>query len=197
MLLDAIDQLTGATTSFANLPIGTRAVALPDNSYNRASPFLAVFGRPEGASVCECERVQSASLAQSLHLINAPDIKAKLATENGRADRLAKDSRAAEDKIAELYLAAFSRLPTDDELQTALGYLAETRTDAAGNRVEHGAGSQRELSRLGVGADQHQGVLIQSLMDPTGKVTQCRRREQTSEPFHAKTEYADPVAAGH
>ena len=40
VMLDAIDQVTGAKTSFANLPIGTRAVALPDNSYNKASPFL-------------------------------------------------------------------------------------------------------------------------------------------------------------
>ena len=49
VLLDAIDQLAGTQTDFANLPPGTRAVALPDNSYNRSSPFLRVFGRPEGA----------------------------------------------------------------------------------------------------------------------------------------------------
>ncbi len=93
VLLDAIDHLTGARTDFANLPIGTRAVALPDNSYNQASPFLRVFGRPEGSSVCECERVQSASLSQSLHLINASDIKSKLATGGGTAQRLAEDDR--------------------------------------------------------------------------------------------------------
>ncbi|HSJ02805.1 MAG TPA: DUF1549 and DUF1553 domain-containing protein, partial [Verrucomicrobium sp.] len=87
VLLDAINQVTGAQSDFADLPPGTRAISLPDNSYNRASPFLKVFGRPEGASVCECERVQSSSLAQSLHLMNAADVKAKLATSNGRADR--------------------------------------------------------------------------------------------------------------
>ena len=59
-----------------------------------SSPFLRVFGRPEGASVCECERVQSSSLAQSLHLINAADIKGKLAQPKGRAERLAKDGQA-------------------------------------------------------------------------------------------------------
>ena len=80
VLLDAIDQLTGAKTDFADLPPGTRAIALPDNSYNQSSPFLKVFGRPEGASVCECERVQSPSLAQSLHLMNASDVKSKLST---------------------------------------------------------------------------------------------------------------------
>ena len=133
VLLDAIDRVAGTQTDFANLPPGTRAVALPDNSYNRQSPFLRVFGRPEGESVCECERVQSSSLAQSLHLINAPDIKTKLASPTGRADRLAKDTRPPEDRIRELYLAAFSREPRPAELQTALGYLNETGTAANDN----------------------------------------------------------------
>ncbi|MCY2968321.1 MAG: DUF1549 domain-containing protein, partial [Planctomycetota bacterium] len=80
VLLDAIDKLAGTQTEFPNLPPGTRAIALPDNSYNRASAFLRVFGRPEGESVCECERVQSSSLAQSLHLINSGEMRAKLAS---------------------------------------------------------------------------------------------------------------------
>jgi len=133
VMLDAIDRLAGTQTDFANLPPGTRAVALPDNSYNRQSPFLRVFGRPEGESVCECERVQSSSLAQSLHLLNAPDIKAKLASPTGRADRLAKDMRSAEERIKALYLAAFAREPRSVELQTALGYLNETGTHATDN----------------------------------------------------------------
>ena len=78
VMLDSVNDLTGATTTFANLPAGTRAVALPDNSYNRASAFLQVFGRPNSQSVCECERVQSSSLAQSLHLINSSEVKSKL-----------------------------------------------------------------------------------------------------------------------
>ncbi len=135
-LLDAIDLLTESQTDFPNLPAGTRAIALPDNSYNRASPFLKVFGRPESESVCECERVQSSSLAQSLHLINASDVKAKLAKPGGRADRLAQDQRPNEDKVRELYQAAFSRLPNDEELRIATEYLAEVRTDASGKPID-------------------------------------------------------------
>lgn len=137
VLLDAIDDLTAAQTSFANLPLGTRAVALPDNSYNRASPFLKVFGRPENESVCECERVQSASLAQSLHLLNATDIKAKLATAGGRADRLAKSKELTPaEQVEELYKIAFSRSPSAKELATATEYLSEPRIDAAGKPVD-------------------------------------------------------------
>lgn len=136
VMLDSIDQLAGTQTDFPNLPAGTRAVALPDNSYNRSSPFLRVFGRPEGQSVCECERVQSSSLAQSLHMINAPDIRGKLAHASGRAERLAKDTRPAEVKIKELYLAAFARDPRPEELKAALGYLSEPRIDPKGQKVD-------------------------------------------------------------
>ncbi|MFM7161915.1 MAG: DUF1553 domain-containing protein, partial [Planctomycetaceae bacterium] len=121
VLLDAIDQVTETQTEFANLPAGTRAIALPDNSYNQSSAFLRVFGRPQGESVCECERVQSSNLQQSLHLINSGEIRGKLAHPAGRAERLAKDTRPVEARIAELYQAAFGRVPTAAELQQAAG----------------------------------------------------------------------------
>ena len=136
VFLDAIDDLTSSRTEFPNLPSGTRAIALPDNSYNNGSPFLKVFGRPENESVCECERVQSSSLAQSLHLINAKDIKSKLVTSNGRADRLAKSDKSSEEKIRELYSVAFSREPRADELNAGIDFLAEPRVDSAGNPID-------------------------------------------------------------
>lgn len=122
VLLDAVDQLTGATTDFADLPAGTRAIALPDNSYNKASYFLTVFGRPEGDSVCECERVQSSNLSQSLHLMNAAEVKTKLSKAEGRAAQFAKATDDAQN-LRELYEAAFCRAPHHKELQTALAYL--------------------------------------------------------------------------
>jgi hypothetical protein len=136
VMLDSIDQLAGTQTDFANLPAGTRAVSLPDNSYNNSSPFLKVFGRPEGESVCECERVQSSSLGQSLHLINASDIRGKLTSPTGRAEKLAKAAGPPEPKIKELYLSAFSREPRPDEMKAALSYLAEPRLNAAGQPVD-------------------------------------------------------------
>ena len=136
VLLDSIDMVTESKSDFADLPPGTRAIALPDNSYNRASPFLKVFGRPEGASVCECERVQSASLAQSLHLMNAADVKAKLTANNGRADLLSKASVPEPKRIREIYLAAFSREPTAEEVRISETYVAKPRTDAQGKPLD-------------------------------------------------------------
>ncbi|MFT5467158.1 MAG: hypothetical protein ACI8UO_002262 [Verrucomicrobiales bacterium] len=125
VLLDSMDLLTGATTSFADLPAGTRAVSLPDNSYNASSAFLKVFGRPEAASVCECERVQSSSLSQSLHLMNSADMKAKLAVKSGRAEKLASPEVSEDDGIRQIYTAAFSRPPTDEEMGIAKEYLID------------------------------------------------------------------------
>jgi len=136
VLLDALDQLTGAKTDFPDLPPGTRAIALPDNSYNRSSPFLKVFGRPEGASVCECERVQSPSLAQSLHLMNASDVKSKLNTPNGRADLLSKSNQPESEKVREMYLAAYSREPSAEELKVAEAYVARPRVDSEGKPLD-------------------------------------------------------------
>lgn len=148
VLLDAIDDLSLTRTDFPNLPPGTRAIALPDNSYNNASAFLKVFGRPENESVCECERIQTSSLAQSLHLMNAGDVKAKLSNGNGRVESLAKSDKATEQKVEEIYQAAFSRKPTAEELSTAVAYLNEVRKDANGNPVDPGKNLRDNLQDL-------------------------------------------------
>ncbi len=149
VLLDAIDDLTGVKTDFPNLPSGTRAIALPDNSYNNASPFLKVFGRPSNESVCECERVQSSSLAQSLHLMNAGDIRGKLNSAAGRAVSLANDTaRTPEDKLNEIYMRAFARPPRAEELATAIAYLNEPRTDGAGKPIAPATAAQENFKDL-------------------------------------------------
>ena len=148
VLLDSIDQLTGATTTFADLPAGTRAVALPDNSYNKSSAFLRVFGRPDGSSVCECERVQTSSLSQSLHLMNGSDIKSKLKTSKGRADALSRDKRTNQEKVTEVYLAAFSREPREKELKIALDYLEEPLSDANGNLIKGTTADRQKFEDL-------------------------------------------------
>jgi hypothetical protein len=124
VLLDAINQVTISSTEFADLPLGTRAVQLPDQQAN--SYFLTVFGRPQADTACECERSQEANLAQSLHLLNSPEIQGKLTNSAGRAALLAADQqRSDEEKLRELYLCVYSREPAPDELQVALNHLAK------------------------------------------------------------------------
>lgn len=132
VLLDAIDQLLVTQTSFANLPVGTRAISLPDNSYNRSVAFLKVFGRPDNSSVCECERVQTGNLAQSLHLLNAADLKTKLAARGGLAEQLANAQESLADRIERIYETAFCRSVQSEERDAAEAFMTQptaTKTD--------------------------------------------------------------------
>ncbi|MEM7473510.1 MAG: DUF1549 domain-containing protein [Planctomycetota bacterium] len=123
VLLDAVDQVAMTSTSFSGLPSDTRAVDLPDTSYK--SYFLDVFGAPDSATACECERSNEATLAQSLHLLNSKEVQAKLASDAGRAATFAASSSAPKVLIEELYLTALSRAPTAEELKVSLDYLAK------------------------------------------------------------------------
>ncbi len=122
IMLDAVDQMNGTRSAFKGMPVGGRAVQLPDMG-GVDSNFLQVFGRPAGTSACECERNGETSLAQTLLLLNSGDIYDKLGT--GRAVKLAGTDagRNDRDKIIDLYYGAFSRPPTDKELSAALAYI--------------------------------------------------------------------------
>lgn len=130
VLLDAINQVSKSENRFDGLPAGIHAVQLPDNSFNASSYFLTVFGRPEMSSSCECERSQDASLAQSLHLLNAKDIQEKLSNDKGRAALLASNKQSSESNIRELYLWAYTREPNDQELKLAKSYIEKKTAKA-------------------------------------------------------------------
>ena len=66
-------------------------------------------------SGCECERCNQPSIAQALHLLNAPEITEKIAHRHGRARALADSDHTPEEIVRELYLATLSRLPTAAE----------------------------------------------------------------------------------
>jgi hypothetical protein len=135
VLFDAVNAVTKSESAFDGLPRGTHAVALPDNSFNASSYFLTVFGRPDASSASECERSQDASLAQSLHLLNAKEIQDKIAADTGRAALLAADKRSDEEKIRELYYLAYAREPESKEMEIATHYLKKTKPDKGGKEV--------------------------------------------------------------
>ncbi len=122
VLYDAVAQVTDSAAAFPGLPADQhsprRAIMLPDESF--PSYFLDVFGRPQRISACECERVNDASLAQALHLLNSREVEAKIARGGGRAEHLAKDPRPDAEKVEELFLWTFARRPTPQQLRTAL-----------------------------------------------------------------------------
>ena len=113
VLLDAISQSTGVAEKFNGFPSGYRAIQIWDN--RMPSYFFRIFGRPVRASVCECERSNEPSIAQSLHLLNSPEIMGKIQHRLGRARKLSTQSVSDDEIINELYLATVSRFPTPQE----------------------------------------------------------------------------------
>lgn len=128
-LLDAIDRAAGTQTKFRNLPLGTKAIELPDAEY--PDFFLNVFAKPKRASVCECERSPDENLAQALHTLNGDILASKLADAKGRiATLLAFKSAEGKPKpheeiVRELYLAALCRQPIDAELAASQKFLEQ------------------------------------------------------------------------
>ncbi len=113
VLLDAISQVTGVPEKFNGWPDGYRAIQVWDN--RMPSYFFRIFGRPVRASVCECERSSEPSIAQSLHLLNSPEIMVKVQGRHGKARQLAGSDLTPDAIIDELYLSMLSRPPTGDE----------------------------------------------------------------------------------
>jgi len=125
-LLDAVDEATGTPTKFTNLPLGTRAIELPDAEYQNY--FLKTFGKPVRASVCECERSPDESLSQALHTLNGDIVTGKIGAAGGRIDGLLAAKTSPEKTVEDIYLATLSRYPTQAERQNAVRFLKESKS---------------------------------------------------------------------
>lgn len=113
VLLDSISQTTGVPEKFNGWPEGVRSIQVWDN--RMPSYFFRIFGRPVRATVCECERSNEPSISQALHLLNSPEVNAKITHRHGTARKLA-DSALTNDQITdEIYLGTLNRFPTDEE----------------------------------------------------------------------------------
>jgi hypothetical protein len=125
-LLDAIDRVTGVQTKFKDLPLGTRAIELPDAEY--PDYFLTTFAKPRRASVCECERSPDANLAQALHTLNGDILAGKIADKKGRIETLLAEKKSHEEIVEQLYMATLCRPPTEQERELSNQFLEQSPT---------------------------------------------------------------------
>lgn len=124
-LLDAICHVTGVPEKFKGLPVGTRAVELPDPPTNHY--FLKIFGQPQREMACGCERSNESNLSQALQMINGPVVHNKLRDANSRIAQMMKQKQTDDAIITTLYLAALSRKPVAEELAAAKKHIANTK----------------------------------------------------------------------
>jgi len=121
VLLDAINQTTGAKSGFSGVSSNARAVDLPHEGFG--SYFLDTFDRPKRVTTCECERSTGATLGQVLLLANSDEIEGKIAAGDGVLSKMMKSKKALPEIIEEVYLSAFSRLPTTEEKSRTLAFV--------------------------------------------------------------------------
>ena len=127
VLLDMLAQVTGFTERYPGMPAGTKAVQLWDSKAKHE--FLRLFGRPQRATACECERNTEPSTGQVLNLLNSPELQSKLSHETGTVAKLVKASADNAELIEELYLRMYSRYPTAKESEALAAHLAKKLGD--------------------------------------------------------------------
>ena len=159
-LLDAICDVTAVPETFASLPPGTKATQLPAPDLVDHE-FLQIAGQPARQTVCQCERSTESNLGMALQFFNGPLIHNKLRDENNRFQQLIAAEADDEQIIAELHLAALSRPPTDNELQSSRAHLAAKDAQAAQRNQELHA----EIADLTTVIAEAKGAARQGLLD--------------------------------
>jgi hypothetical protein len=145
VLLDALCAVTAVPESYADFPVGTRAVQLPFGDviiesvqYQKYEQhrFMRVFGQPARDLVCACARERRFDSSHSLEMMIGPTLTAKLRQPNNRLGQLLanpqKNSKPEVRRLSdaeildELYLATLSRLPSRKAAQALLRHVART-----------------------------------------------------------------------
>ncbi len=131
-IADALDFATGTRQKYAGLPLGTRAIQLPDSKVG--SFLLDVFGRPARQITCECERTTQPNIGQALHLLNGDFLNKKIGDGAGRIETLFKAKKDLPAIVEELYLVTLSRPPQPDEVQRAQTWIQRAPTPREGTQ---------------------------------------------------------------
>jgi hypothetical protein len=129
-LADAIDFATGTVEKYPGLPLGTRAIQLPDSGVK--SFLLDTFGRPARQITCECERTVQPNIAQALHLLNGEFLNKKLAAPKGRLETILAAKKDPTAIVEELYLVTLSRRPRPEEIERARHWMSMAPTPRDG-----------------------------------------------------------------
>ncbi len=129
-LMDAVAMCTGAQEKFNGLPPGLRAVDIPDGVVP-GNDFLALFGRPQRQSACECERTSNVSLSHAMNLINGGMIGDAISAPNNAIQQLVEQEADNQKLVEALYYRVLSRPPTEKEMAIVDFAGSKNRLEAA------------------------------------------------------------------
>jgi hypothetical protein len=122
VLLDCITQVTETTNRLPGLPLGGRAVQVPDG--RTPNYFLTTFGRSPRTTACSCEVKTNPTLSQALHLLNGETTNGKV-TEGKVVEKLLAAKKEPTAVAEELYVRCLGRAPTQAEASKIAKRLGE------------------------------------------------------------------------
>lgn len=138
-IFDAIHQALDVPQAWPDVPPGTRAGQLPGvasvtkkRQRAAADDFLKAFGKPSRQLVCECERSDETTLAQTFALASGEVLHDALADNRGQLARWAAGDGPIPAIVDELYWTTLGREPTPIEQQAchAAIFTADDRLSA-------------------------------------------------------------------
>ena len=133
VVYDAMKQVTAASDELELVRTNLKRRGTGHLSMRMAGTHaMKVFGKPDRATNCDCERVNDPTLLQSIFLQNDPLVRMRL-SESGWINELIE--RKAENNkgiIQEAWLRALNRYPSVPEETRAIQHLQEAKTAKVG-----------------------------------------------------------------
>ncbi|MFM7058626.1 MAG: DUF1549 and DUF1553 domain-containing protein [Planctomycetota bacterium] len=139
VVYDALKQSLAASDQQDNVRTDLTRRAIGDLSMRLAGTYaMSVFGKPERAVNCDCERNNQPSLLQAVFMQNDPLMEQRL-EESGWLQQIATDEAAGQlppgnSLIDEAWLRTLSRFPAEHERKRAADHLRNAPTITAGLR---------------------------------------------------------------
>ncbi len=131
-IADTMAQVTGVPLKFPTQPLGKRAMSIPVLNFGKPDYMMKVFGRNDLREVI-CERDTKPSVAQVMHLVSGETIQKQITAKDGNLDAWLADASLTDRQIVEnIYLAALTRKPGEDEVSAASGSAGARRSQPGG-----------------------------------------------------------------
>jgi hypothetical protein len=132
VLLDCITQVTEMSNTLPDLPLGGRAVEVPDG--RTPNYYLTTFGRSAHTTACTCEVMTTPTLSRALRLLNGETTGVKIAEGKVVAKLLEADPEPM--AVEQLYPWCWGRKLTAKEAEKIAGRLASVSSDKKPQALE-------------------------------------------------------------
>ncbi|HJO54969.1 MAG TPA: DUF1553 domain-containing protein [Verrucomicrobiota bacterium] len=133
VIYDAMKQATAAADQLETVRTNLKRRGTGHLSMRMAGTHaMKVFGKPDRAINCDCERVNEPTLLQSIFLQNDPLVRMRLASSDWISEVGESETNDEADLIREAWLRSVNRPPSPTEVDRAKEHLASAKSTKEG-----------------------------------------------------------------